>query len=692
MDPRTITFIIGLLSTPLIAQISQGGQPFSWGDHLDHGMLPMVQPQPASDRMPADTAATEGLIPYGTQRSLSIDVLEQGLWDTLPDQRRRCRLVIKSPGAAMLSLQFDVFDPAPGVWMYLYDPQRTAFLGGFTELNELPDGGLATAVLPGEAIVIEWIEPGPVINDPSRLHLSSLTHGFVNILTAGGSGQLRDYDPGYQSAPCHNNVNCPIAASWQNVKHATAMFLRPDGNGCTGTLLNNTLQDGTPYFLVANHCYQATTSQWVFYFNYESPTCTGSSGPTTQTITGAALIASDATDDFALVQLSSVPPASYSPYYAGWDHSGNTPSSTTAILHPLYDVKKITFDNNAPGSTTNANGSPRWQCFWDSGIIESGASGSPLYDPTHHFIGHVVTGAQDCTNSATVPSGAVKLSGSWNGSSSTTRLRDWLDPANTTTVLDGYDPNGTPLSEVLVRPKVFLEGPYNGNTTMTNHLRTQGLIPLEEPYTGLGYVHQGGGGGESTTAAVLAAGGQDAVVDWVVVELRNKNNSSNIVATRSALLLRTGMVVDVDGTSDVSFTLPADDYYIAIRHRNHFGAMTQNPQSLGSTATLKDFTTTTLPLYGGSAATKTISGRRCLYGGDVNMDGFVKYTGADNDADLVLAAIGGSVSTNTVNAYSSEDVNMDAVVKYTGSGNDRDIILVNIGGIIPTDILVEQMP
>ena len=35
---------------------------------------------------------------------------------------------------------------------------------------------------------------------------------------------------------------------------------------------------------------------------------------------------------------------------------------------------------------------------------------------------------------------------------------------------------------------------------------------------------------------------------------------------------------------------------------------------------------------------------------------------------------------------------MDGQVKYTGTNNDRDLILQNVGGVVPTNIRVEQMP
>ena len=95
---------------------------------------------------------------------------------------------------------------------------------------------------------------------------------------------------------------------------------------------------------------------------------------------------------------------------------------------------------------------------------------------------------------------------------------------------------------VNVSPKVFLEGPYVSGL-MSDTLRFSGLLPLTEPYTALGYPHAGGGGGEITTSGVLAVTGSNAIVDWVVVELRNSANSSQVLASRCALLQRDGDIV-----------------------------------------------------------------------------------------------------------------------------------------------------
>jgi hypothetical protein len=45
-----------------------------------------------------------------------------------------------------------------------------------------------------------------------------------------------------------------------------------------------------------------------------------------------------------------------------------------------------------------------------------------------------------------------------------------------------------------------------------------------------------------------------------------------------------------------------------------------------------------------------------------------------------------------VAGYLGADINLDGMVKYTGAENDRDKILVNVGGAVPTSIREEQVP
>ncbi|MEZ4756591.1 MAG: hypothetical protein R2817_07185 [Flavobacteriales bacterium] len=677
-----------LTANVALAQRAHGGQPLNWGDGapLRAGIpvVTVVGPDPVEQ---AAAMSIDGEFRYGVQRFHSVDLVHAADWTMLPDGRRAGQVMIESPGAVMLSLQFDVWQLPADAEVFLYNADRTFYIGSFRGSNAAPDGGLATEVVPGDRVVVEYIVPG---NDPGQLHLASITHGIADIFRFGEAGYLRDIDPGYQSAPCHNNVVCPIAAAWQDQKRAVALFLRPDGNGCTGVLVNNTAIPGKPYFHVANHCYQPNESQWVFYFNYDAPACVGSAGPTGQTLSGAVRRAAFYFDDFCLVELFDTPPPYYNVYYAGWDRSGNGPQSQTVIHHPLFDVKKITFDLDPATSYADAEGIQMWRNFWDSGIVEPVSSGAPLFDHNKRIIGHMTEGAQTCANVGTVSTGCAKFSASWDGATPATRLRDWLDPSNSTVVLNGYDPNAS--GAVLVSVRAYLEGPYNTSTMrMGTGLRDLGLVPTVEPYTGLGYAHVGGGG-EFTSAPVLAATGEDAIVDWVVVELRDEASPSTVVATRSALLQSDGDIVDMDGVSPVAFPVATGAYRVALQHRNHLGVITAAAVQLSATTSLVDLSNGTTPLQGGTTATNESGGRRLLVPGDCLRDGVLRYTGASNDRDAILTRVGGSVPTSSLLGYFTEDANMDGLVRYVGSGNDRDIVLQSIGGAVPTATRVAQLP
>jgi len=193
---------------------------------------------------------------------------------------------------------------------------------------------------------------------------------------------------------------------------------------------------------------------------------------------------------------------------------------------------------------------------------------------------------------------------------------------------------------------------------------------------------------------VLAVTGSDAIVDWVLIELRDPGDPTLIVASRSALLQRDGDIVELDGVSPVGISASAGDYHIAVRHRNHLAVMSASPYALDEVPNVIDLSLAGTPAFGTNAR-KSITGTfpaQALWAGDVTFNGQVKYAGGGNDRDPILVRIGGLVPTATVNGYFPEDVNLNGQVKYAGSANDRDPILVNIGGTVPTATRQGQVP
>ncbi|MBK6473362.1 MAG: hypothetical protein IPF95_01465 [Flavobacteriales bacterium] len=266
---------------------------------------------------------------------------------------------------------------------------------------------------------------------------------------------------------------------------------------------------------------------------------------------------------------------------------------------------------------------------------------------------------------------------------------------------------GATFDNVMVRRKPYgtslsmltfvLNGAYDtGLGRMRDNLRQQGLIPLLEPYTAMGYPQINGGGEVATSFWLdLTAFSVHRAVDWVRVELRDQNDPTQLVASGQYVLWSNGRLRQSDNGLDVVMKAPPGNYYVVVRHRNHLAAMTAAPVFLSSnlgTSTVLDLTQTATATYGTNAQQNN-NGTMCLWPGDANFNGDVKYTGIGNDRDLILTAIGGATPTNTVtNTYSPLDINMDGTIRYTGTNNDRDIILETIGGVVPTATRAEQLP
>ena len=275
--------------------------------------------------------------------------------------------------------------------------------------------------------------------------------------------------------------------------------------------------------------------------------------------------------------------------------------------------------------------------------------------------------------------------------------------------------------------KVLLQGPLlsvpASTTLMNDNIRAGGYLPTTTPYSATlspRFAQTGGGGGETSSTAVFQAnaGTPNAIVDWVLVELRDAANPATIVATRSGLVQRDGdVVLPADGTSPLNFTgLSGSTYYVSVKHRNHLGVMTANSVPMSATGTIVDFTTLTdaqvydkpgTLAYNGLEMV-TVNGKRALWAGDANADGKLKYIGLATDNTQILNDVitaQGMTTNPTYNydfaaGYFAGDLDMNAKVKYQGTANDPSVIFNNVianyplntGNLYNYDFFVEQLP
>jgi hypothetical protein len=244
-------------------------------------------------------------------------------------------------------------------------------------------------------------------------------------------------------------------------------------------------------------------------------------------------------------------------------------------------------------------------------------------------------------------------------------------------------------SSLLIALKAYLDGAFDSSTgLMRDDLRVGGLIPLNQPYNFAPFSYTGT---ESVASSVLTTTGNNAIVDWVLLEVRNNTTPTTIVARRAALIQRDGDVVDLDGISPVSVCTTAATYRIALRHRNHLGVMTGSGVALSTTSTLVDFTLSGTSTFGTNAR-RTVGSVRTLWGGNANSNTTVSYSGGSNDRTQVLNTLGASTFLTPLNAYHNSDVTMNGFVSYSGANNDRTQILNTLGASTFLTPVTEQLP
>ena len=253
------------------------------------------------------------------------------------------------------------------------------------------------------------------------------------------------------------------------------------------------------------------------------------------------------------------------------------------------------------------------------------------------------------------------------------------------------DCDGLPL--IPVYAKVLLQGAlinvdnadqYDSDTLMRDDIRSLGLLPINQPY---GVVFGYGGDEEVTDATVFDDYGDDSIVDWILLELRDASNPATIVATRAALLQKDGDIVEVDGVSPVVFSVFPADYYLAVRHRNHFGTMSKYTLDFSQMVSF-DFRTEELYSINGRSEAPVFkaspTGNQMLWGGNVNLDNRIVYKGQDSDSGALSSYIsnhpnnGFKASNFTKIEYSVFDANMNGQSNAVTSGNDSNIIERNI--------------
>lgn len=385
---------------------------------------------------------------FGYNNFTNLNLTNSGSWFELDNGDRIWFLKLTCEQALSVNLTFKNTEIPQGNELYVFNEKRDFILGKFIQ-GHIYNGQLGTELVPGNTVIVEYyVKQG---NSEGKIELGTVTHGYRT------ASEFQEKAFG-SSGACNMNVNCADGLPWQQERNSAVMLVSGSNGFCSGALINNTLNDGKPYVLTANHCYSDPTN-WIFRFNWQASACNNpAASPSFQSLSGAVLRSRRTPSDFCLVEITgglqaNTVPLSYNPYFSGWSNSDIAPTTTVSIHHPAGDIKKISFDD-APAVSSQGMGSTEanstWTVEWDRNTTtEGGSSGSPLFDQNHRIIGQLWGGGASCSNLSS-PDYYGRLHSSWEpaNSNSTNQLKFWLDPNNSgAEFIDGYDPsNATPVA------------------------------------------------------------------------------------------------------------------------------------------------------------------------------------------------------------------------------------------------------
>ena len=449
------------------------------------------------------------------------------------------RTRISSPGAHSLNLGFSEYNLPAGAELALYAGAER--LGPFTAADNEVHNELWTPMLKGDELVIELRVP-TAAKSLVQLNLAFVNHDFLNFdKVISGACNV--------DVVCGAANNLSIVDQYRDIIRSVAALSRNGSRFCTGFLVNNVNQDGAPYFMTANHCgvNAGNAASLVTHWNFENSVCRTPGTPASgaagngslQTFnSGATHLASYPPSDMTIVLLDDPINPDANAFFAGWSAEYEVPTDTMiAIHHPAVDEKRISFSFLDP-YLADYFGPPNPDADhleipdWTIGTTEPGSSGSPVFDRFRRVRGQLHGGLAACGNDDFDSYGYFHTS--WEGGGTPgTRLKDWLDPCGTgTLVVDGLEQSRIPFlltaedncgggCTTTDNELVFTLGDgFANGTNLTIVTSSDGISPSLSTTTAAG--------GDDVTLTIPATAGLATGVYTVTVRADDGTNSDDI--------------------------------------------------------------------------------------------------------------------------------------------------------------------
>lgn len=443
----------------VVAQISYGGMPLLLGNSplRNSSMLEFIEMPSFNldsvkqmDELNRQNMRTSFQFAY--KFYTHIEKGKEGNSHVLSNGTKVWQVGIYSKGAYSINLLFTKFHLPEGGKLFIYNANHTHIIGAFDHRNNSPEQILPVRPVAGDAIIIEYSEPANATFE-GQLIIGEVNHDYRGILNE--AEPATDHPTSFSCMP---DVLCKDVD--EKIIRSTVLLIINGTISCTGSLINNTKNDETPYLLTAVHCldidvnfphepayYIQKAGSIVAFFNYNRPVCgTQMKATEEMSLAGANPMAIIEQKDVALMEFKEKPPVHYNAYYAGWNmDAGTYLYPYTNIHHPNAAVKKYGMSNQNLYWTNRDlypfDKSYFMEIAWDEGSTHEGSSGSPLFDKDNLIVGTLTAGDSRCNNNLKDYFAALYLSWNQPEENNIPYLKQYLDPSNTNSLRqNGYDP------------------------------------------------------------------------------------------------------------------------------------------------------------------------------------------------------------------------------------------------------------
>jgi V8-like Glu-specific endopeptidase len=336
---------------------------------------------PMTSFVPATTTSTPAQAAPQSPQSQEIGTEESASVRVGGDNRST---VIERPGSGYVKLHFTDVRILPGDVLTVSNPDGTE---KYTYTRDLKASLTATIdrtgfwamSITGDKAVVS------VSNKLSRVRIDKLTRGYTEAeMSSQPSVQSICGTNDYKDAVCYQSSNPTEFGKTASV----AKLLRNGSSLCTAWRVgpNNRL-------LTNNHCFTSTTGIEV-WFNYQCPTCGGTTSAPTTKVLAAQVLRTNAALDYTLFTVNNFSAISSFGYLELDARVPAVGEEMYIIGHPAGKLKKLSLrDNNNGGGycvvrAVRVNGSSSQSDISYMCDTEGGSSGSPVLSRrTHKVIG-----------------------------------------------------------------------------------------------------------------------------------------------------------------------------------------------------------------------------------------------------------------------------------------------------------------